>query len=90
MDAKVKFQFTRPQGARLAADGAITQLLDVSIHAPTGGATLAVLLVGEVFKVSIHAPTGGATYRIQTNVANSRFNSRAHRGRDAELREPYR
>ena len=35
----------------------------VSIHAPTGGATLSILLVALINAVSIHAPTGGATQK---------------------------
>ena len=57
----LKFQSTRPRGARRAI-----QLLDgwhvqVSIHAPAGGATPARRHRGRDQRVSIHAPAGGAT-----------------------------
>ena len=58
----VAFQFTRPRGARLARARHGRADLDVSIHAPTGGATRAVVRVLDFLPVSIHAPTGGATF----------------------------
>ena len=54
------FQFTRPRGARLLAlDG--DGVLEVSIHAPTRGATSAKWKAYANICVSIHAPTRGAT-----------------------------
>ena len=56
------FQFTRPRGARHASAEEEGAEREVSIHAPTGGATLAVEdSSAQVCEVSIHAPTGGAT-----------------------------
>ena len=55
-----EFQFTRPRGARLLA-ARLARRRDVSIHAPTGGATVARDPRVAVMAVSIHAPTGGAT-----------------------------
>jgi len=57
----------------------------VSIHAPTGGATLlALVTLGiKTWRVSIHAPTGGAT--CSQPLSRKRrlgFNPRAHGGRD--------
>ena len=57
-----EFQFTRPRGARPRARRAQRQQRRVSIHAPTGGATVKGVCQGEKMQVSIHAPTGGATF----------------------------
>jgi len=56
---------------------------NVSIHAPTRGATLLAVARGMGLRVSIHAPTRGAT-KIWTisRPARPGFNSRAHAGRD--------
>ena len=55
----------------------------VSIHAPVGGATLAVELLSDLLIVSIHAPVGGATGAVRMPLSSRcRFNSRARRGRD--------
>ena len=54
----------------------------VSIHAPTGGATVPQRRTRRVQPVSIHAPTGGATVTYDLSSGLSRFNSRAHGGRD--------
>ena len=40
-------------------------LILVSIHAPTRGATLSMMLTFGCSLVSIHAPTRGATYKIE-------------------------
>ena len=58
-----EFQFTRPRGARLLA-ARLARRRDVSIHAPTGGATVARDPRVAVMAVSIHAPTGGATMSL--------------------------
>ena len=54
------FQFTRPRGARLRHN-TNDLVFDVSIHAPTRGATSLVKKDLQDFVVSIHAPTRGAT-----------------------------
>jgi len=36
--------------------------IEISIHAPTGGATPAYLYFEGSYNISIHAPTGGATF----------------------------
>ena len=54
------FQFTRPRGARHIQLELVQDRL-VSIHAPTGGATVLAVRAQLVEVVSIHAPTGGAT-----------------------------
>ena len=56
-----KFQSTHPRGVRLAAAKSELQKLDVSIHAPTRGATSKAVFCSEAATVSIHAPTRGAT-----------------------------
>ena len=55
----------------------------VSIHAPTRGATVVTLRGSLIKTVSIHAPTRGATRtgREECGV-HGRFNPRAHAGRD--------
>ena len=55
----------------------------VSIHAPTGGATLVGWVIRFWWMVSIHAPTGGATTRRQLDKRRQCFNPRAHGGRDS-------
>ena len=58
----------------------------VSIHAPTRGATAAHGPADRLEGVSIHAPTRGATRPSMSRLPSScRFNPRAHEGRDAEL-----
>ena len=54
------FQFTRPRGGATPQSVQEYDELTVSIHAPTGGATLSIGIV-LLRRVSIHAPTGGAT-----------------------------
>jgi len=55
------FQSTRPRGARRNISDAVTESINVSIHAPTRGAT-GVGGMGQLsIIVSIHAPTRGAT-----------------------------
>ena len=59
-DKYVKFQSTRPRGARRrAAHAGLCR--QVSIHAPTWGATIARPSTYRSLPVSIHAPTWGAT-----------------------------
>ena len=59
------------------------QVFRVSIHAPTGGATWRAHRERRRRPVSIHAPTGGATrWRPSLRAPRTRFNSRAHGGRD--------
>ena len=57
------FQFTRPRGARQKLGVIGRVVCDVSIHAPTRGATSAeVSETATAISVSIHAPTRGATF----------------------------
>src|SRR5690606_21660948 len=56
-----EFQSTRPRGARQDVLPPVPMLSDVSIHAPTRGATLSGPMARNTRMVSIHAPTRGAT-----------------------------
>ena len=77
----VSFQSTRPRGARLALDRDSVQALQVSIHAPAWGATLAGDVQPAEWFVSIHAPAWGATssYGVSCNSSSS-FQSTRPRG----------
>ena len=56
---------------------------DVSIHAPTWGATLQSAGANDIVEVSIHAPTWGATdVKEPIKIDIKGFNPRAHVGRD--------
>ena len=51
----------RSHGGSDADKAAESERQAISIHAPTGGATLARLSLSVFRGISIHAPTGGAT-----------------------------
>ena len=56
---------------------------DISIHAPTRGATYISKKVGYGIAISIHAPTRGATYRLARHLRyTGNFNPRSHEGSD--------
>ena len=74
------FQFTRPRGARLRTPAAAACAALVSIHAPTGGATLPVNQSSNEVEVSIHAPTGGATRPVIRYVAPEKVSIHAPTG----------
>ena len=57
------FQSTLPHGERRITAENLIDFIDVSIHAPTWGATTARHIIGHRNTVSIHAPTWGATHR---------------------------
>ena len=85
------FQSTRPRGARPVVPAHAVHLgRDVSIHAPTRGATrLDGVRLHPQRDVSIHAPTRGATFKLPTIPAlASGFNPRAHAGRDERYAIP--
>ena len=84
------FQSTRPRGARHNNNYDNDSKRNVSIHAPTWGATGAALDFSlDALKVSIHAPTWGAT---GASASGCRwllgFNPRAHVGRDSTRPSP--
>ena len=81
------FQSTRPRGARLHIDHLGSDRSQISIHAPTRGATTTGHAVMQLNKISIHAPTRGATAGGQALAgAEFYFNPRAHEGRDFVVR----
>ena len=84
------FQFTRPRGARLTLRAKQAQEIAVSIHAPTGGATLVGGAAAAAFGVSIHAPTGGATTKTRTKSPIATFQFTRPRGArpKKEMKEP--
>ena len=55
------FQSTLPRGERLPDAGVRSLTSDISIHAPTRGATGGKDIIGGASEISIHAPTRGAT-----------------------------
>ena len=58
-------------------------LINISIHAPTRGATYISKKVGYGIAISIHAPTRGATYRLARHLRyTGNFNPRSHEGSD--------
>ena len=57
----VVFQSTHPHGVRLHASRHLSEIVSVSIHAPTRGATFPHNRLYAIETVSIHAPTRGAT-----------------------------
>ena len=59
----MRFQFTRPRGARQGFWGIAFACVRVSIHAPARGATRVYGLRPFLVGVSIHAPARGATRR---------------------------
>ncbi len=61
---KPEFQSTHLHEVRLHLQDVLFGLFQVSIHAPTRGATVPLHAFGGYFLVSIHAPTRGAT-RLQ-------------------------
>ena len=88
---EVMFQSTRPHGARRMNLDLMPIGIDVSIHAPTRGATGNKKPTEFTTEVSIHAPTRGATLITSANATNNyRFNPRAHTGRDGRNSTPKR
>ena len=74
------FQFTRPRGARLENLNNASRFLQVSIHAPTRGATVAPAPAEAGFDVSIHAPARGATPAWTLDRAEKEFQFTRPRG----------
>ena len=78
-----KFQSTLPRGERPNCFDHCQGEMDISIHAPTRGATLTDLGYEVQFKISIHAPTRGATvFSFLLKDAEKDFNPRSHEGSD--------
>ena len=74
------FQSTHPRGVRLCTSCKTKKVMQVSIHAPTRGATFNIKNNRRLKSVSIHAPTRGATllYHILSDCI--RFQSTHPRG----------
>ena len=58
---QIQFQFTHPHGVRRKDPDILDVSFEVSIHAPTRGATVCCNCTQNRVTVSIHAPTRGAT-----------------------------
>ena len=77
------FQSTHPHGVRLQCEDYGQGWRNVSIHAPTRGATMLTDVEFYNSPVSIHAPTRGATpIPINRNRTEISFNPRTHTGCD--------
>ena len=82
--ALVLFQSTHPRGVRQCSDCPSFCPVDVSIHAPTRGATNVQSGLFKSQTVSIHAPTRGATVcGFSFLLEFLRFNPRTHEGCDS-------
>ena len=55
------FQSTLPRGERRFSDNLLSNLTDISIHAPARGATISSITCRVNISISIHAPARGAT-----------------------------
>ena len=64
------FQSTHPRRVRQRDGYYADRFHDVSIHAPTQGATQFGGVGARVWRVSIHAPTQGATAKIKAETNN--------------------
>ncbi len=65
--------------------GVLPDHCHISIHAPTRGATVMLLLQSYLLGISIHAPTRGAT--LSSDISTSLleyFNPRSHEGSDCD------
>ena len=74
------FQSTLPRGERLRRFTGMAPLHQISIHAPTGGATESGTGMLKIIKISIHAPTGGATKRRKNQKMVCRISIHAPTG----------
>ena len=69
------FQSTLPHGERLTNAFINDIIINVSIHAPTRGATALIYVPCGKCDVSIHAPTRGATSQCSINQGTDTFQS---------------
>ena len=77
------FQSTHPRGVRPTFSNHNSETENVSIHAPTRGATVKAAVFKGAVRVSIHAPTRGATgFDWYANSVSFCFNPRTHEGCD--------
>ncbi len=75
-----KFQSTHPRGVRHIMYAWVDNWTEISIHAPTRGATDEIVVFGDCEKISIHAPTRGATSFCCISLWNHIFQSTHPRG----------
>ena len=80
MMSYLAFQSTHPRGVRQHMIDQILCLQDISIHAPTWGATHLTIRLTYSSNISIHAPTWGATHYNQGAQCDWRFQSTHPRG----------
>ena len=80
MDALKLFQSTHPRGVRLVGQTLTIATTEVSIHAPTRGATFFADPEQGLVRVSIHAPTRGATSQLSRSALSLMFQSTHPRG----------
>ena len=77
------FQSSLPQGERRSKVDQFLDLVKISIHAPTRGATFRIVVFFHADPISIHAPTRGATlYKSTIQHFQIYFNPRSHEGSD--------
>ena len=76
------FQFTRPRGARQRQAFRRCIVREVSIHAPTRGATASTRGCGAPTPFQFTRPRGARPARTPGRTRWRSFNSRAHEGRD--------
>ena len=74
------FQSTLPRGERPTAQPSGSFISDISIHAPTRGATKTPIEIALGVDISIHAPTRGATNSPVSNKIFDIFQSTLPRG----------
>ena len=79
------FQPTRPRGARPFLVAVSHAPLAVSTHAPTRGATPALLISSMMSLFQPTRPRGARPFASSIKRRYTRFNPRAHEGRDISL-----
>ncbi len=84
------FRSTPPRGERRRTVEDMWRELDVSIHAPAGGATTCARAPSLKTAVSIHAPAGGATDIVRLTNDELMFRSTPPRGERPRRRKPMR
>ena len=82
------FQSTLRRTERLTSKYSFQPYTDISIHAPTNGATYTTPLSQPAWQISIHAPTNGATSGMRTSKRLlPNFNPRSDERSDECLRK---
>ena len=74
------FQWSLPQGERRSKVDQFLDLVKISIHAPTRGATFRIVVFFHADPISIHAPTRGATKSLNELKRQCIFQSTLPRG----------